>query len=125
MIDFTQLKLNNDEPVYIQLAMYVKKQIVNGSVSSGEEFPSRRELAAMLDINPNTVQKAYRHMEDAGFVYTESSKGSFLLLDSATCETIKKELTEEMVRDFIRKAKGIKLSFKDTMDLVSKGWEEV
>lgn len=125
MIDFSNVALNSSEPVYIQLVLHVKKQIAKGTASSGDSLPSRRELAAMLEINPNTVQKAYRLMEQEGFVVTEGNTGSVLNFDSHTLNLIREELTKGMVRDFISNAKELNLSFKQTIDLVSDVWDEV
>ena len=68
MLDFTKLELNTAEPVYVQIVSFVKRQIFTGTAEKGESLPSRRELAAILKINPNTVQKAFRLMEEE-FLY--------------------------------------------------------
>lgn len=125
MVDFSGMELNNSEPVYIQLVMHVEKQIVTRNASSGDRLPSRRELAAMLEINPNTAQKAYRLMESKGYVVTEGNLGSMVYVDSCTFDSMKEKLTKGMVRKFIKSAKEINLSFKRTIDLVSEVWDEV
>ena len=56
MLDFRKLELNTTEPVYVQIVSFVKRQIFTGAAEKGESLPSRRELAAILKINPNTVQ---------------------------------------------------------------------
>ena len=71
MLDFSGLELNTSEPVYLQIVGYVKRQIFTGAAEQGNPLPSRRELAAMLKINPNTVQKAVRLMEEEGFEAAE------------------------------------------------------
>ena len=43
---------------------------------TGQKLPSRREVAAQLQVNPNTVQKAFKLMEDEGYVRTSSTSGS-------------------------------------------------
>jgi len=60
LLDFFSLNLNNKDPVYIQIANHVKQQILLKKAISGDQLLSRRELAAQLNVNPNTVQKAYR-----------------------------------------------------------------
>ena len=70
MLDFTKLELNTAEPVYVQIVSFVKRQIFTGIAEKGESLPSRRELAAILKINPNTVQKEFRLMEEEGIVVT-------------------------------------------------------
>jgi len=110
--------------VYVQIAFYVKQQILLGKVSSGDPLPSRREIAAQLNINPNTAQKAFKLMEDEGYVITNGNQGSVIYIDEKVYSRIKTELTQNMVKDFISAAKAIGLSFKDVIDLVSKYWDE-
>lgn len=124
MLNFRDLKLNNRISVYVQIAFYVKQQILLGKVSAGEPLPSRREIAAQLNINPNTAQKAFKLMEDEGYVITNGNLGSVIYIDEHVYFRIKSELTQDMVKDFISSAKAIDLSFKDVVDLISKYWDE-
>ena len=123
MLNFYELKLTNKEPVYIQAALYVKKQILLKNVFSGEKLPSRREIAAQLNINPNTVQKAFKLMEDEGYVHTSGNLGSVIYIDEAIFSRIEAELTHELVKEFIGSSKEIHLSFKKVVDLISELWE--
>jgi len=124
VLDFRDIKLNNRIPVYIQIAHYVKQQILLGKAVSGDELPSRREIAAQLNINPNTAQKAFKLMEEEGYVITNGNLGSVIYVDDNIYSKIKAELTYEMAKDFIRSAKEVNLSFKDVIDLISKYWDE-
>ncbi|MCM3634024.1 MULTISPECIES: GntR family transcriptional regulator [Paenibacillus] len=124
MLNFYELQLNNKEPVYVQLALYVKRQILLGQASTGDRLPSRREIAAQLHINPNTVQKAFRLMEDEGYVRTSSTQGSILYVDEAIRTSIEDEMMRGMVSEFIGSAKEVNLSFKKVVDLISELWDE-
>ncbi|WP_256762221.1 GntR family transcriptional regulator [Cohnella sp. WQ 127256] len=123
MLSFYELKLNHKDPVYVQAALYVKRQILLRRVVSGDKLPSRREIAAQLSINPNTVQKAFKLMEDEGYVRTSSTQGSVLYVDEAIFSRIEDELTWELVQSFINSAKEINLSFKTVVELISEQWE--
>nr|WP_306220765.1 GntR family transcriptional regulator [Cohnella sp. WQ 127256] len=122
-MSFYELKLNHKDPVYVQAALYVKRQILLRRVVSGDKLPSRREIAAQLSINPNTVQKAFKLMEDEGYVRTSSTQGSVLYVDEAIFSRIEDELTWELVQSFINSAKEINLSFKTVVELISEQWE--
>lgn len=124
MLNFHDLKLNDREPVYLQAVLYVKRQILLKRAFSGEKLPSRREIAAQLNINPNTVQKAFKLMEDEGFVHTSGNLGSVIYVDEAIFGRIEQELTGELVKSFIGSAKEIHLSFKKVVELVSELWDE-
>ncbi|MFC4598704.1 GntR family transcriptional regulator [Cohnella hongkongensis] len=123
MLNFYELKLNNKDPVYLQAVLYVKRQILLRRAVSGDKLPSRREVAAQLSINPNTVQKAFKLMEDEGFVRTSSTLGSVVYVDDAIFRRIEEELTRELVRSFVESAKEIHLSFKTVVELISENWE--
>ncbi|GBF74369.1 GntR family transcriptional regulator [Paenibacillus sp. 598K] len=124
MLNFYGLKLNTRDPVYLQATLYVKRMILLGEAASGDRLPSRREIAAQLQINPNTVQKAFKLMEEEGYVRTTGNQGSVIYVDDQIREQIEKELTEELVLDFIRSAREINLTFKRVVDLVSELWEQ-
>lgn len=124
MVDLSRLKLNTKDPVYIQIALYIKKKILSGEISDGDPLPSRRDIAAMLEINPNTAQKAYKFMEDEGYVMTMGNAGSVIHIDDQIYSRIEAELTENMVKEFIQSAKDINLSFKKVFDLISDMWDD-
>ena len=69
--------LSKERPIYIQLVEQIKLQILSGHYRPGERFPSVRELATSMAINPNTIQRAYRELENMGFIYTIPGRGSF------------------------------------------------
>ncbi|MBB6672973.1 GntR family transcriptional regulator [Cohnella nanjingensis] len=123
MLNFYDLKLNNREPVYLQAVLYVKRQILLRKALSGDKLPSRREIASQLNINPNTVQKAFKLMEDEGFIRTSSTLGSVVYVDDAILGRIEAELTRELVKSFVESAKEIQLSFKTVVELISEHWD--
>ncbi len=55
----------------------VKREIALGIITEGERLPSCRELAMEMGINPNTVQRAYAALEEAGFLVTVPKKGVY------------------------------------------------
>ena len=73
---------NDREPVYLQIIRYIKQQVVRRELNPGDTIPSRREMAQLLKVNPNTVQKSYKEMEEMGIIntiksYQSSIYGSF------------------------------------------------
>lgn len=110
-------------PVYVQVAFYVKTQILLKNTFSGERLPSRREIAVQLGVNPNTVQKAFRLMEEEGYVRTSGNQGSVVYFDDRLLKQIEDELTLEMVDEWIASAKELHLTFKKVVDLISDRWD--
>ena len=77
--EFYMLELNyrDTRPIYEQIKDGLRKLVVSGVIRQDEKLPSVRELASQLAINPNTIQKAYRELEQEGCIYTVAGKGSF------------------------------------------------
>ena len=73
-----QLDYRDARPIYTQIVDNFKNQIASGILQNGEKLPSVRELAGELAINPNTIQRAYRELEMAGWIATVPGKGCFV-----------------------------------------------
>ena len=88
------------QPLYEQLVEQLRRQLLLGVTESGAAMPSVRQLATELGINPNTIQKAYRRMEEEGMIISIPGRGSFVSDDLA--ETLQKQRQEQ--RDKARQA---------------------
>ena len=97
-----QLKIDNssNRAVYQQLIDQVKRDIALGRLIKDEKLPTVRELARQLAINPNTIAKAYRQLEQEGIIITKPGSGAFIAnLDSHLSKTVKERLIcEELER---------------------------
>jgi GntR family transcriptional regulator len=72
------ISANDGVPVYLQIVNQVKYLVASGRLAVGEELPSIRVLATQLVINPNTVARAYRELEQAGIVEKRSTAGTYV-----------------------------------------------
>lgn len=66
------------KPIYEQIALQIKEQIMSGELSAGDALPSIRLLAKELRISVITTKRAYEELESEGFVETVPGKGSFV-----------------------------------------------
>lgn len=73
-----QLNYRDARPIYSQIADDLRQQILLGILVEGDKLPSVRELAGQLTINPNTIQRAYRELENQGWIVTVPGKGCFV-----------------------------------------------
>jgi len=71
------INYRDSRPVYEQVCDGFKKLIIAGLIKKDEKMPSVRELASQYAINPNTIQRAYRDLENQGYIYSVPGKGSF------------------------------------------------
>ena len=73
-----QLNYRDTRPFYQQIKDNIRQLVVSGAINENEKLPSVRELASSLAINPNTIQRAYRELENEGYIYTLPGKGTFV-----------------------------------------------
>lgn len=111
---------NTREPVYVQVVRYFKEQIAIGKIVAGEEIPSRRELAASLNINPNTAQKAYKEMEEQGLIHTERNFPSKITTDERILQSIRQELIFAAVDSFVESIRPINVPIEELLQVVKE-----
>ena len=73
-----QLNYQSHKSIYEQIVDNIKEQIITGVLKENTQLPSVRELSKQLTINPNTVQKAFRTLDQEGYIYTIAGKGTFV-----------------------------------------------
>jgi len=90
----------SDRPVYQQIMDQVKRDIALGRLLREERLPTVRQLVQDLAINPNTIAKAYRQLEQEGVIVTKAGAGAFVAgLDSTLSRTVRKRiLCDELER---------------------------
>ena len=118
------VQFNNRDPVYVQVIRHFKEQIAKGYFEPGQEIPSRRELANQLKINPNTVQRAYKEMEEQKLIYTEGNLPSCITKDEEVLSGVRHELISEAVHVFINSIKSINAPLPEVIALVQEKYKE-
>ena len=92
------LDYRDARPIYTQIVDGFREQIKAGILQDGERLPSVRELASMLTINPNTIQRAYRELESDGWIVTVPGKGCFVCAMADNPVPGRQELLDEWDR---------------------------
>ena len=108
----------------MQIVRHVKRGIVSGSVQDGDELPSRRVLSARLGVNPNTVQKAYRLLEEAGLIASHAGAKSFVSAGPAEIEAVRTQLLTEEARRLVEALRQAGASREEAMALLGRLWDE-
>ena len=91
------INYSDARPIYEKVKDSLRQLMLSGALPPDSRLPSVRELAVSLTINPNTIQRAYRELEQAGFIYSVPGKGSFAGKLSGVDEGRRKELREKLV----------------------------
>ena len=124
MVSFDGFTLGGGSPIYLQIIRHIKQGIVAGTVSDGEEMPSRRMLSALLGVNPNTVQKAYHLLEEEGLVSSRSGAKSYISLTAERIDSVKQEMVSGVVRELVGVVKRMGVSCEDAEVLLQQLWNE-
>lgn len=98
-----QLNYRDPRPIYEQVKDGIRKLAYSGVLGPDEKLPSVRELAMKLAINPNTISRAYKDLEQEGFLYTVTGKGTFINQEYDLNDSRKEELWQQ----FEKAAKGL------------------
>lgn len=118
------VNFNNRDPVYLQVVRNFKEKIANGELVPGDDIPSRRELANMLKINPNTAQRAYKEMEEQGLIHTEKNHPSKITTDAKILGMVREELLVEAVDTFVTSVRSINVPVDELLNLVKTKYTE-
>ena len=124
MLTFDRLVLDESGPIYLQILRYVKQGIAAGSIENGEELPSRRVVSALLGVNPNTVQKAYRLLEEEGLIQSHTGAKSCVVADEAARSRVRTQLLGQDARAMISAMKQMGVTREEAMALLDTLWKE-
>ena len=124
MIDFSNFKTEDGKPIYLQILYFIKRGAASGIIRDGDELPSRRVLSALLGINPNTVQKAFRQLEEDGLIESHSGAKSVMVLSAERIEDLRAELLAEDIRSLTAALKNTGVGKFEALQLINQYWDE-
>ncbi len=106
-------------PVYLQLVDQVKRAVALGTLASGEQLPTVKQLAADLTINPNTVARVYRELERDEVIETSPGRGSFVRGNSnaPTARRTLRDVAMQSISQAVREARTIGLNHDEIEEL--------
>ena len=91
----------------------------------GDKLPSQRELARKIEVNPNTIQRAYREMEILELVETRRGMGTFIKEDESMVITMKIEMAREAVYRFIEEMDSLGYTEEEILSLLILNWQMI
>lgn len=119
-----QLDFGDHRPLYEQICDKIKGLIISGVLGENEKIPSVRELAASLAINPNTIQKAYKELENEGYIYSLKAKGNFVSPREKNPDIQKAEALNHDLKAIVSELKYIGVAQKELFRLITEIYKE-
>ncbi len=114
-----RLDLRSGVPVYRQIIDQVMVGIAAGSLSTGQQLPTVRQLAVDLSVNPNTVARAYRELEIRGVLTTQQGSGTFISDKTPTLsEAERQRQLDDLVGDFLARAGAAGFTVKELLQTI-------
>lgn len=114
------MKYDTTLPIYMQIMDRIKKDVVTGVLKSGEKIDSVRALSEIYDVNLNTMHHACSELERQGVIHAQRGVGNFVTADPLMVETIKKEMSDQLVNKFLTGMKDIGYDENDIFEVLKR-----
>ena len=124
LVSFDRFSLAEGSPIYSQIIRFIKAGIVAGTIADGDELPSRRVLSALLGVNPNTIQKACRLLEEEGLLQSRTGARSFIAVTAAQAQAVRVRLLEEDALALVAAIRRMGVSREEAAALLERLWDE-
>jgi GntR family transcriptional regulator len=114
-----QISYSDAKPIYEKVKDSLCRMILTGALPPDSRLPSVRELAMELAINPNTIQRAYRELEQEGYIVSVPGKGSFVSRDGTARRQRRQELAGKL-QELVRELKTLGATEDELISLVKE-----
>jgi GntR family transcriptional regulator len=119
----SSIDINSSVAVYVQIENHVQFAIASGRLKPGDQLPSVRELSERLNVNPNTVAKAYRDLEVMGLLYTRRGMGVFVNkgIEGKCREECRKRIIGRL-HEVVAEAKAAGMTSREVVDVTERSF---
>lgn len=120
----SEVKKSAKQPVYEQIIKDLYDQILSGALRPHDPIPSVRALARKMQVNPNTVQKAYTVLMRRGAIYSVAGKGNFVADNTSLLHAEARENILQQFRALTREAKSAGVWIDELLSTVDAAYSE-
>ena len=117
------INFRDARPIYEQVKDGFCQLILSGALPPDYKLPSVRELASSLTINPNTIQRAYRSLEQEGYIVSVPGKGSFVCDGDQAARARRQELLERFDK-LVKEMEQLGIPRRQLIDILKEGENE-
>jgi len=117
--------LNDDTPIFLQIADMIKDDLVEGLLSEGEQIPSTTELSNFYNINRATAQKGITLLMDEGIVAKKRGIGVFIAEDARDklINTRMQDFSNSYIQNMVKEAKRLNISKEELIRRVEQDYD--
>jgi GntR family transcriptional regulator len=115
-------QLQPGQSIFDQVVFAAIKAFVSGEYRPGQQFPSVRQLAADLKINPNTAHKVVQHLISERWLEVRPGVGAFVAAPPEARAADKARLLEQTVEQLVVEARRLGLPRQAVMQAIEAGW---
>lgn len=119
-MNYFQVDESSGIPIWLQVKNGLLHMIMCGSFKPGEQLPTVRQLAVILSINYNTVNKVYMELEREGFIVSRRGRGTFVTEVNHLDKQAADLLLEQLADEFIHKAFKAGITPDEILGMVRK-----
>lgn len=112
------MEFRENEAIYIQIADFVSDYILSGKWAAEQKLPSVRDLAIDLQVNPNTVMRAYEHLQKLEVIYNKRGLGFFVSADGhqKVLEHRKAHFFEQKLPELFKEIALLRIELKEIQE---------
>ena len=107
---------SNERPIYLQIVDRIKVKIITKEYAAGDKLPSVREMASLMQVNPNTMQRAFSILESEGIVRSHRTSGRYVDLDEAKIAKLRKDLAREQTEAFLASMEQMGFTMEEILE---------
>ncbi|MCQ2456774.1 MAG: GntR family transcriptional regulator [Clostridia bacterium] len=113
-------KFDSSKPIFRQICDRIKSDVASGKYGKGEKFPSVRDLAVEIGVNPNTVQRALAELEAEGILETKRGDGRYLSGEAGLATRLTDDIANDACRRFVASMRSMGLSDEDIIAVLQR-----
>ena len=114
------MEFNNNIPIYLQIIDNIKQNIVVNKLKAGQKMPSVRELAGILKVNPNTIQRVYQELDREKITFTKRGMGTYVTEEENTISSLMQEISKKIILDFVKGMNNLGFSNKELINALKE-----
>lgn len=108
-------------PIYLQVVNQIRYLVAAGRLAAGDELPPIRVLAEQLVVNPNTIARAYRELEQAGIVEKRRTAGTYVTEQGSPLARRERfKILTERIDQLLAEALQMDVKLEDVFKLINQ-----